>query len=74
MAAKAADQALNQPKVDWITYEKGKKGDNALVTFKITPTDGTLFSAVSLSTVTVELKKTDDTARPWRIQAVTLGA
>lgn len=74
MAAKAADQALNQPKVDWITYSKGKKDDTTTVTFKITPKDGNIFSAVSVSQITVQLKKTDDSAHPWRIQAVTLGA
>jgi len=73
MAGKAADQALNQPKADWIKYEKGKKGGNATVTFRITPKDGSIFSAVSLSQITVEFKKTDDTERPWRIQAVSLG-
>jgi hypothetical protein len=74
MAGKAADQALNQPKADWITYKKGKKGGNPTVTFDISPKDGTIFSAVNLSKITVEFAKADDAAHPWRIQAVSLGA
>jgi hypothetical protein len=74
MAGKAADQVLNQPKADWISYSKGTKDDTMTVTFKITPKEGTIFSAVSLTQITVLFKKTDDATRPWRIQAVTLGA
>jgi hypothetical protein len=74
MAGKAADQVLNQPKAEWITYSKGNKDDTTTVTFTITPKEGTIFSGVNLTKITVAFKKTDDKANPWRVQAVTLGA
>jgi predicted small lipoprotein YifL len=74
MAGKAADQTLNQPKADWISHKTSVKGDTATVTYTIAPKDGSIFAAVSIATITVKMKKTDDTAQPWRVQSVTLGA